>query len=101
MSDIMPWYDEKIVTVKLGTAVTTSGTADIGDYTNIGMLIPPMTNSAGSISFDVSDKDGNYYRLNGTDMSEHMIEVATGSVAIAKINELTPVKYVRCVVSAT
>ena len=100
MSDIMPWHEERTVTIASGT-VTTSGTADLGDYTNIGMLIPPMTTSTGSLSFDVSDDAGNYYRLNGTDGSEHKESIGVGSMAIARIDELTPVKYVRCVVSAT
>lgn len=93
--------EQKTVTVASGTGITTSGTVDISEYAHIGMLIPVMTGATGSISFDVSDNSGNFYRLKGTDATEIKLPVGTGSYCVSQIEQIAPFMYVRCVVSAT
>lgn len=98
------WREEQVLTttVASGTAITASGPVDIGAYAHIGMLIPPLTTSTGSLSFDVASATASFYRLNGTDgKTEVKLSVGAGSCAIANVEQLSPYKWVRCVLSAT
>lgn len=97
------WQESESIPVVIatGTAITTSGTAKLGQYSHIGLVVPPLTGSTGSISFDVSPDNVGYYRLKGTNAAEIKLSVGEGSMTVAEMPWLSPVCYVKLIESAT
>jgi len=92
------WKESQIIdlTVASSSVVTTSGVANIKEYSKISMIAPALT--TGSISFDVSDNGtGDFYRLKGSDGTELKVAASTGSASFGDIPALGSVHFLKLV----
>lgn len=90
------WREELVGSVSMtsGTAVTTSGTFELGPYVNIGVSFGTL--NTGTVSANVSADNVTYVACKGSANENVSIYGGTGPAAVY-VPELAPYKYVQFV----